>query len=91
MLASRAATLARFDLVARLQPGTVVGEEVPTGHGSPYHYDRRVALVLYGARVTRGRDERDARTVDVAPTLAALAGIAPTQRTDGHPLLEVAR
>jgi hypothetical protein len=88
MLSGRNGTLARFGLVVRLQPGSLVGDEVPTGHGSPYDYDRRVALVLYGAGVPRGRDERPALTIDVAPTLAALAGITPTRPTDGRPLLD---
>ena len=85
-LAGPRGTLASYGLVARLQPGVVVGN-VPSEHGSPYDYDRRVALVFFGAGVAAGRDERAARTVDVAPSLAALAGIEPTAPTDGRALL----
>ena len=84
-LASAMGTLARFGLEARLEPGTVVGD-VPAEHGSPYDYDRRVALIFFGAGVASGRDDRAARTVDVAPTLAALARVRPPA-TDGRSLL----
>ncbi|MGD2124393.1 MAG: alkaline phosphatase family protein [Gemmatimonadota bacterium] len=57
-----------------------------TGHGSPYFYDRHVPLVFLGARVEPGASTDPARTVDIAPTLAALAGIATPGDLDGQPL-----
>ena len=77
--------LVRFGLIARLAPGTLIGE-VPSGHGSAYDYDRRVALLLFGPGVPGGTDSSAARTVDVPPTLAALAGVRPDRLTDGRPL-----
>jgi predicted AlkP superfamily pyrophosphatase or phosphodiesterase len=85
-LAGRYGTLARFGLIARLVPGAVVGD-VPSEHGSAYDYDRRVAMLFFGPGIPSGTDLASARTVDVAPTLAALAGFAPNQITDGRPLL----
>jgi predicted AlkP superfamily pyrophosphatase or phosphodiesterase len=58
-----------------------------TGHGSPYYYDRHVPLVFYGAGVRAGVSIDRVRTVDVAPTLASLAGIPMPADLDGRPLL----
>lgn len=59
-----------------------------TGHGSPYYYDRWVPLVFYGAGVEPGVSDAPSRTVDIAPTLAWLAGIPTPPDLDGTPLLE---
>ncbi|GAA4863007.1 alkaline phosphatase family protein [Luteimonas vadosa] len=57
-------------------------------HGSPYEYDRRVPLVVYGASVAPGTSAQRAATVDVAPTLAGLIGVRPRDAVDGRDLLE---
>jgi hypothetical protein len=58
-----------------------------TGYGSPYLYDRHVPLIFYGAGVPAGMSSDLVRTVDVAPTLAYLAGIPIPTDLDGRPLL----
>jgi predicted AlkP superfamily pyrophosphatase or phosphodiesterase len=58
-----------------------------TGHGSPYHYDRHVPLIFLGAGVEPGVVTDPVRTVDVAPTLAFLAGITTPADLDGVPLV----
>jgi predicted AlkP superfamily pyrophosphatase or phosphodiesterase len=50
-----------------------------TTHGSPYEYDQRVPIVLFGAGVRAGRYASPATPADIAPTLAAIAGIRMTQ------------
>ncbi len=57
-----------------------------TGHGSPYYYDRKVPLIFLGSGVEAGLSVDDARTVDIAPTLALLAGIPTPVDLDGVPL-----
>jgi arylsulfatase A-like enzyme len=52
-------------------------------HGSSYDYDSRVPIIFYGAGVRPGHYPDFVRTVDIAPTLAALAGVKPTERLDG--------
>lgn len=58
-----------------------------TGHGSPYYYDRHVPLIFFGAGVEKGISMDPVRTVDIAPTLALLAGIDTPDDLDGQPLL----
>jgi arylsulfatase A-like enzyme len=41
--------------------------------------------------VKRGRYAEFVRTVDLAPTLAAIAGVAPTERLDGVVLKQAVR
>ncbi len=59
-----------------------------SGHGSPYYYDRHVPLILYGSGVPGGVSDDPVRTIDIAPTLAALAGIPMPDDLDGVPLFE---
>lgn len=47
-----------------------------TTHGSPYDYDTEVPLILFGGRIKAGRYQTDATPLDIAPTLAHLAGVA---------------
>lgn len=57
-----------------------------TTHGSPWPYDRDVPLVLWGAGVEPGASDVEAATVDLAPTLAAMLGVAVPDDVDGHVL-----
>jgi predicted AlkP superfamily pyrophosphatase or phosphodiesterase len=70
------------ELVVTLTPFSTFGGNVAS-HGSPYDYDTHVPLIFYGAGVRPGRYDSFVRTVDLAPTLAALAGVKPTERLDG--------
>ncbi len=54
-----------------------------TTHMSAYDYDRVVPILLMGRGVERGVDSSAARTIDIAPTLAALAGLAYPATVDG--------
>jgi predicted AlkP superfamily pyrophosphatase or phosphodiesterase len=59
-----------------------------TTHGSPYYYDRWVPLILVGPGIEAGVEERPVRPLDLAPTLAWMAGIPFPEDLDGTPLLE---
>ena len=58
-----------------------------TTHGTLNDYDQRVPLLLYGAAVRPGSYDRAVTPADVAPTLAALLGLAMPQ-AEGQPLAE---
>jgi arylsulfatase A-like enzyme len=61
-------------------------ERSGTGHGSPYAYDRAVPVVFWGAGVAPGTVRGLARTIDVAPTIAARLGLTPGHAVDGRAL-----
>jgi arylsulfatase A-like enzyme len=48
-----------------------------------------VPISFIGASIPAGRHERLVRTVDIAPTLASLIGVKPTERLDGSAIAEV--
>src|SRR5205814_7046405 len=58
-----------------------------TSHGTLYPYDQRVPIILYGADVRKGTYDAQVTPADIAPSLAALAGIQMSG-TDGHPLTD---
>jgi len=58
------------------------------GHGSPWDYDRRVPILFWWPGAGAQPVSRPIETVDIAPTLAAIAGVR-TPRLDGRCLPEV--
>ena len=60
-------------------------------HGSPNDLDAHVPIIFYGASIAPGRYSEFARVVDMAPTLAAIAGVTPTEKVDGHVLQHAIR
>ncbi|MEZ4422917.1 MAG: alkaline phosphatase family protein [Gemmatimonadota bacterium] len=81
-------TLERYGVGYRLTEGTLDwGWPRGTQHGSPYHYDRHVPFVLWGAGLDPGLEPTAASAVDVAPTLATWMGVAVPDGLDGGPLL----
>jgi len=63
------------------QPGSA------TSHGTPYAYDQRVPVILFGAGIAPGEYLANATPADVAPTLAHLCGVT-LPRADGRVLFE---
>lgn len=57
-------------------------------HGSTNPADTHVPIILWGAGVRPGVYGEPARTVDIGPTLARLAGVAPTEPVEGRVLQE---
>jgi predicted AlkP superfamily pyrophosphatase or phosphodiesterase len=65
-------------------------ENEATQHGTFHEYDRRVPVLLRGYRIRPGRYGGAASPMDVAPTLAHLAGL-PLPEADGRVLREALR
>jgi predicted AlkP superfamily pyrophosphatase or phosphodiesterase len=58
-----------------------------TTHGSPHREDTHVPLLLYGPRWVRpGRVDGRVEIVDIAPTLAAVLGVAAPSSSEGRAL-----
>jgi predicted AlkP superfamily pyrophosphatase or phosphodiesterase len=72
------------DLLLAMEPGwTFAG--IGTTHGTANLYDQQVPIILMGPNVKAGEYREAATPADVAPTLAALSGIA-MPRAEGHVL-----
>ncbi len=56
---------------------------LPATHGSPYDQDANVPIIFYGPWVKPGQYTTFTRTVDMAPTLAQIAGVRPLEKLDG--------
>lgn len=78
------------ELIITLTPYSTWGGNV-SSHGSPYDYDTRVPLIFSGFGVHAGKFPEFARTVDIAPTLAELAGVKPAEKLDGVSLAAMFR
>ena len=78
----------RYGVYHRWRPQHLYEMSDATTHGTPYHYDRTVPMIFLGAGVEAGVSYGPAATVDLAPTLAALAGIQTPDDLDGRALLE---
>jgi len=81
-LNSARSPVAREGMMVRLREGAMIDIDRAT-HGSPYEYDRRVPLIFMGGSIPAGFSEIAARTIDAAPTLAAIAGAALPPDIDG--------
>jgi hypothetical protein len=81
------------DVMLSYAPGWV--EEFGTGrgvsYGSLYNYDVRVPLILYGGQFRSQTYEQPVESIDVAPTIARLAGLPFPSSTTGRVLAEAFR
>jgi hypothetical protein len=60
-------------------------------HGSPNEVDARVPIIFFGRPFRSGRYGQFVRVVDMAPTLAAVLRVTPTERLDGRILSDAIR
>lgn len=61
---------------------------IPATHGSPFDMDASVPIIFYGPWIKPGRYTSFTRTVDMAPTLAQIAGVRPLEKLDGVVLMQ---
>jgi predicted AlkP superfamily pyrophosphatase or phosphodiesterase len=78
------------------EPGWILGAGnaaafLTSLHGSPWAYDTPVPILMAGPGIHPGLYLRPAAPRDIAPTLAALLGIAPPSASTGEPLREAIR
>jgi predicted AlkP superfamily pyrophosphatase or phosphodiesterase len=73
------------DLMVSFSEWVLISESAHgTTHGTPYRYDTDVPLIFFGRAIAH-RDEA-VRTVDIAPTLAAILGVEAPPDVDGRAL-----
>ena len=65
------------------------GLKVTVTHGSPWRYDTYVPVMFAGMNISPQKIIRSVETVDIAPTLALIAGVKPPSGSVGAPLIEV--
>ena len=82
---------APVEATVTLEPGHVWGHAPYAMHGSPHDYDAHVPLIFYGSAFHPGRYDEFARVVDIAPTLARVLGVSPTEPLDGMVLQKALR
>ena len=76
--------LSRFGVEVRYgYDNLITGSPTGTSHGSVYWYDRHVPFMLMGPGVEHGVSGAAVYTVDLAPTVAGLAGIPTPVDLDG--------
>ncbi len=74
-------------LIVAVQPGWVWGTgKTSTSHGTTNLDDMRVPILFRVPGVPAARPTQTVRTIDIAPTLAAVLGVRPTEPLDGIPL-----
>jgi predicted AlkP superfamily pyrophosphatase or phosphodiesterase len=80
------------DVLVVLKPYLIEGDEQQgTTHDSPYDYNAHVPLLILGPGIRPGVYNGPASPADLAPTLAALLGIADSVKTDGRILVQALR
>jgi predicted AlkP superfamily pyrophosphatase or phosphodiesterase len=77
------------DILFVPKPGFISYGKTGSTHGSPMIYDTHVPLLLYGKGIKQGSTVKRTEIPDIAPTIAALLGIAFPNGTTGKPIEEV--
>lgn len=79
------------DVLVVREPNWLAGAPGGTTHGSPYSYDTHVPMIFWGpsSLVKPGQYHADAAVHDMAPTLAAMLGIAAPSGSLGRVLAEI--
>ena len=65
------------------------GLVVASSHGSPWRYDTHIPIVFAGAGLAPRTIHRRVHSIDIAPTITALAGTKPPSGSSGKVLVEV--
>lgn len=64
-------------------PATLTGSKTGTSHGSGYNYDTHVPIIFYGNGINKGSSKKRHHIIDIAPTIANLLEIEPSNASTG--------
>ncbi|HTE46846.1 MAG TPA: alkaline phosphatase family protein [Gemmatimonadaceae bacterium] len=76
------------ELVVSLAPYAYYSTVDMATHGTPNDYDAHVPEIFYGPWFVTGKYPDMALVADMAPTLAAIAGVTPSEKLDGRARVE---
>jgi hypothetical protein len=76
------------EIVITPMEGAYSAEATVAEHGLPYDDDAHVPVIFYGPWFRAARFGERALVVDMAPTLANVIGVPPTERVDGRVLTQ---
>jgi predicted AlkP superfamily pyrophosphatase or phosphodiesterase len=79
------------DLVISLAPYAYVTGNIVATHGTPNDLDAHVPEIFYGPWFVPGKYTQRALVADIAPTLAAVAEVTPSEKLDGRAHTEAIR
>ncbi len=79
------------ELVVTLEPNVYWGGVFYATHGTPHDPDAHVPVIFYGPWFAPGRYTTTVRVVDMAPTLAQVLNVRPTEELDGRVLTQALR
>jgi len=79
------------DLVVSLAPYAYYAGNVVATHGTPNDLDAHVPEIFYGPWFITGKYTQRALVADIAPTLAAIAEVSPSEKLDGRAHTEAIR
>lgn len=79
------------DLVISLAPYAYYAGNVVATHGTPNDLDAHVPEIFYGPWFVAGKYSQRALVADIAPTLAAIAEVTPSEKLDGRVRTEALR
>lgn len=74
------------ELVVTFAPFVTRGDSARAQHGTPHDSDASVPVIFWGAPFRPVRATTTARVVDIAPTLAEVLGLVPSEKLDGQVL-----
>ncbi|QMU63742.1 MAG: alkaline phosphatase family protein [Flavobacteriaceae bacterium] len=60
------------DIMIILNPGSIIGKQTGTTHGSGYSYDTHIPMIFYGNGIKKGHSAKRYEITDIASTLATL-------------------
>jgi predicted AlkP superfamily pyrophosphatase or phosphodiesterase len=79
------------DLVISLAPYAYYTGNIVATHGTPNDLDAHVPEIFYGPWFVTGKYSQRALVADIAPTLAAVAEVSPSEKIDGRAHTEAIR
>lgn len=77
------------DILLILKPGWIEDENFVCNHLSPYPYDQKIPLILWGGSVSSKTIKEQVQLTDIAPSLSELTGIPLPNGCNGQSFIKL--